>query len=138
MKLKKPSLKLNPKISELQEFMAYMRSPEGCPWDREQNFGTIKKTFKSEFEECLNALERKDYANLKEELGDLLWNIIFLARLAEEKGYFSFRDVVYEMQDKIIRRHPHVFGTHPKLNSAQEVMKIYQKIKENEKEKSKN
>ncbi len=119
-------------IRELKEFMAHMRSSEGCPWDREQDFSTIRKTFESEFQEALDALEKEDWENFREELGDLFWNIIFLSELAREKGHFDLEDVVAEMQEKIIRRHPHVFGD-KKLDTFEEVRKEYLKIKEEEK-----
>ncbi|MFC2154456.1 MazG nucleotide pyrophosphohydrolase domain-containing protein [Candidatus Altiarchaeota archaeon] len=119
-------------VKDLMDLMDYMRSPEGCPWDREQNFSTIKKTFTSEFMEALEALEKEDFENLREELGDLLWNIIFLSQLAKEKDYFDFEDVVADMNEKIVRRHPHVFGD-KKFNSADEVREEYHRIKEEEK-----
>ena len=91
--------------------MAALRTPEsGCPWDLEQNFATIAPFTIEEAYEVADAIARGDLFDLKEELGDLLLQVVFHARMAEEEGAFAFADVVETINDKLIRRHPHVFG----------------------------
>ncbi|HEY1798977.1 MAG TPA: nucleoside triphosphate pyrophosphohydrolase [Stellaceae bacterium] len=98
-------------IDRLLGIMARLRDPEhGCPWDREQNFSTIAPYTIEEAYEVADAIERKDMAALKDELGDLLLQVVFHARMAEEEGAFAFDDVVNAISNKMIRRHPHVFG----------------------------
>ncbi|WP_354555898.1 nucleoside triphosphate pyrophosphohydrolase [Rhizobium aquaticum] len=98
-------------ITRLLEIMAALRTPvTGCPWDLEQNFETIKPYTIEEAYEVADAIERKDMGDLCEELGDLLLQVVFHAQMAEEKGQFSFGDVVEAITRKMIRRHPHVFA----------------------------
>src|SRR5271170_7134111 len=98
-------------IGRLIEIMAALRTPKtGCPWDLEQNFATIAPYTLEEAYEVADAITRDDMANLKEELGDLLLQVVYHARMAEERGAFSFGDVVQAITEKMIRRHPHVFG----------------------------
>jgi len=98
-------------ISELIEVMAQLRHPEnGCAWDVEQTFSTIAPYTIEEAYEVLDAIEREDMVDLRDELGDLLLQVVFHARMAEEVDEFRFEDVVQSIVDKMIRRHPHVFG----------------------------
>jgi len=98
-------------IDRLLTIMARLRDPErGCPWDREQDFATIAPYTIEEAYEVADAIERGDTAALKDELGDLLLQVVFHARMAEEAGLFVFDDVANAISDKMIRRHPHVFG----------------------------
>jgi ATP diphosphatase len=98
-------------IDRLIAIMARLRDPErGCPWDREQNFATIAPYTIEEAYEVAEAIEREDLAALKDELGDLLLQVVFHARIAEEDGHFGFDDVAAAIADKMVRRHPHVFG----------------------------
>jgi nucleoside triphosphate diphosphatase len=98
-------------IGRLLEIMAALRTPgTGCPWDLAQNFATIAPYALEEAYEVADAITRDDMANLKEELGDLLLQVVYHARMAEERGAFSFGDVVQAITEKMIRRHPHVFG----------------------------
>jgi MazG family protein len=98
-------------IDRLLAIMARLRDPErGCPWDREQNFGTIAPYTIEEAYEVADAIERGDVAALKDELGDLLFQVVFHARMAEETGHFDFDAVATAIADKMVRRHPHVFG----------------------------
>lgn len=90
--------------------MARLRGPEGCPWDREQSFATIRKYTLEETYEVLDAIERKHWDDLAEELGDLLLQVLFYAQMGNEAGYFSIADVLGHLNRKLIRRHPHVFG----------------------------
>lgn len=105
-----PSGDLRP-IDRLLAIMARLRDPEtGCPWDVEQTFATIAPYTVEEAYEVADAIERNDLSDLKEELGDLLLQVVFHARMAEEQGAFGFEDVARAINDKMIRRHPHVFG----------------------------
>ena len=98
-------------IDTLLSIMARLRDRErGCPWDREQDFATIAPYTIEEAYEVADAIEREDMAALKDELGDLLFQVVFHARMAEEAGFFAFDDVTNAISDKMIRRHPHVFG----------------------------
>ena len=98
-------------ISRLIEIMARLRDPQtGCPWDVEQTFGTIAPYTIEEAYEVADAIERRDMVDLADELGDLLLQVVFHARMAEEAGHFAFGDVVEAITRKMIRRHPHVFG----------------------------
>ncbi len=98
-------------IARLIEIMAALRTPgSGCPWDLEQNFGTIAPYTIEEAYEVADAIGRGDLDDLKDELGDLLLQVVFHARMAEEQGSFAFGDVVQAINEKLIRRHPHVFG----------------------------
>lgn len=99
-------------MQRLLELMTRLRDPErGCPWDKEQTFATIAPYTIEEAYEVADAIERADMPALKEELGDLLFQVVFHSRMAEEQGSFAFRDVVQGICDKMERRHPHVFGT---------------------------
>src|SRR6185295_11357174 len=105
-------------IDRLLEIMARLRDPaRGCPWDREQDFSTIAQYTIEEAYEVADAIERDDLPALKEELGDLLFQVVFHARMAEERRLFDFHDVATTLVDKMVRRHPHVFGDE-KIHSA--------------------
>jgi MazG family protein len=102
---------MTPALTRLLAIMARLRDPEqGCPWDREQNFATIVPYTIEEAYEVADAIARGDMAALRDELGDLLFQVVFHARLAEEAGLFGFSDVAAAIADKMVRRHPHVFG----------------------------
>jgi MazG family protein len=97
-------------IADLLEIMRRLRSPDGCPWDRQQSFETIAPYTVEEAYEVAAAIEDKDYKSLPDELGDLLFQVVFHARMAEEQGLFDFGDVVAAVTGKMVRRHPHVFA----------------------------
>ena len=100
-----------PNLDRLVEIMARLRDPtDGCPWDLEQSFETIAPYTIEEAYEVADAIERGDVSGLREELGDLLLQVVFHARMAEEAGAFAFDDVAGAIADKMVRRHPHVFG----------------------------
>lgn len=110
-------------LSELLAIMARLRDPDGgCPWDLEQTFATIAPYTIEEAYEVEDAIARSDMAGLKDELGDLLLQVVFHSRMAEEAGHFSFVDVAAGISDKMIRRHPHIFGNvsadHPEIVST--------------------
>src|SRR6266550_2737972 len=120
-------------ISRLIEIMAALRTPgSGCPWDLEQNFATIAPYTLEEAYEVADAISRGDLRDLREELGDLLLQVIFHARMAQEQGAFDFGDVVETITEKLIRRHPHVFGGAGTL-STEAVNRLWEQIKVEEK-----
>lgn len=103
------------------EIMARLRAPGGCPWDREQTFDSIRKYTLEEAYEVFDAIERRDFPHLAEELGDLLLQVLFYAEMAANEGYFTIADVLDHLNRKLVRRHPHVFGHEASLaagNSA--------------------
>ena len=118
-------------LEGLVALVARLRSPEGCPWDRKQTLHDIKRYLLDEAYEVAQAIDSGDRDNLREELGDLLFQIVFMARLAEEDGAFDLGDVIETVKEKMIRRHPHVFGD-VNLSSPQEVVKQWEEIKERE------
>ena len=120
-------------ISRLIEIMAALRTPgTGCPWDLEQNFETIAPYTLEEAYEVADAITRGDLADLREELGDLLLQVVFHARMAQEQGAFDFGDVVQAITEKLLRRHPHVFGEARGL-SPDDVKLLWDRIKSEEK-----
>lgn len=100
-------------LERLMEIMARLRAPDGCPWDREQDFRSIAPYTVEEACEVADAIEQGDASAICDELGDLLLQVIYHARIAEEAGLFTFNDVARGISDKMLRRHPHVFGTEP-------------------------
>ena len=106
-------------MQQLLEIMAQLRDPEkGCPWDREQSFETIAPHTIEEAYEVADAIARGDMAELKEELGDLLFQVVFYAQMAKEEGEFDFDDIASTISEKMLRRHPHVFGDEFIANAA--------------------
>jgi MazG family protein len=97
-------------FEESVRIMARLRGPDGCPWDREQTFDTIRKYTLEETYEVLDALERRDFPHLAEELGDMLLQVLFYAEMAANAGHFTISDVLDHLNRKLVRRHPHVFG----------------------------
>src|SRR6059036_1817177 len=98
------------KFERLVEIMDTLRGPNGCPWDKEQDFNTLKPMLVEEVYEVLEAIDLKDFDNLAEELGDLLLHVVFQAQLGKEGGTFDINTVIGKISDKLIRRHPHVFA----------------------------
>ncbi|MFA5160653.1 MAG: MazG nucleotide pyrophosphohydrolase domain-containing protein [Elusimicrobiales bacterium] len=117
---------------KLAGIMEKLLSPEGCPWDRKQSHRTLIRHMHSEAREVELAVKKKDWANLEEELGDLLLQVVFHAELARRAGRFDLNDVVRGICGKLVRRHPHVFGG-KKLKTARQVLVQWKKIKESEK-----
>ena len=122
-------------IAVLLEIMRRLRSPDGCPWDREQTFETIAPYTVEESYEVAAAIEDKDYKALPDELGDLLFQVVFHARMAEEQGLFDFGDVVEAVTAKMIRRHPHVFGGAEAAKTAQAQKLSWEALKAEERAK---
>ena len=120
-------------IGRLLEIMAALRTPgTGCPWDLAQNFSTIAPYTLEEAYEVADAIARDDLADLKDELGDLLLQVVFHARMAQEQGAFDFGDVVQAITEKLVRRHPHVFGGE-QSRTPQAVEGLWERIKAEEK-----
>lgn len=123
---------MKPAINELLEVMARLRAPDGCPWDREQDHQSLRWHAVEEVYELLDAIESRDDHELEEELGDLLLQVVFHAQLAKERGAFDFEKVARHITDKLIRRHPHVFGD-LKVKDVDQVWVNWEKIKRAEK-----
>lgn len=119
------------KLSDLIKLIKTLRAPDGCPWDRQQKKEDIGKYLLEESYEVIDALGNHDEQALKEELGDLLFQILFLSEICSESNLFSLNDVIEEINKKMIRRHPHVFGN-TKINSVQDVKNNWQLIKKDE------
>ncbi len=127
----------NEKISNeylrLIEIMRILRSPEGCSWDRKQSIETMPKHISGEANEVVEALKAGDMLHIKEELGDLLMTIVMAAQIADESGTFDMGDVAHDICEKLILRHPHVFGENKNAISPDQVMDLWGKIKTKEK-----
>ncbi len=115
-------------FERLVDLMATLRGDEGCPWDRQQGHHSLKRFLLEEAHEVLEAIDEEDPQHLREELGDLLMLIVFQARIAQEAGLFDMDDVCRGIAEKMVRRHPHVFGQTPELQS-EEVARQWEQIK---------
>ena len=124
-------------LSEAIAIMARLRGPGGCPWDREQTFDTIKRHTLEESYEVFDAIERRAWPDLKDELGDLLLQVLFYAQMAAEAGYFTIVDVARNLNAKLIRRHPHIFAGVEVADSAA-VLRNWEQIKQTEKSSTSN
>ena len=119
-------------IDDLRSTMARLRAPDGCPWDREQTHASLVRCLIDEVSELIETIDHGDDAHMREELGDVLIQIVFHAQIEAEAGHFSFEDVAREINEKLVRRHPHVFGT-GKLDTAEQVIAKWEEIKATEK-----
>jgi tetrapyrrole methylase family protein/MazG family protein len=120
-------------IEDLLAIMVLLRSPGGCPWDREQDHQSIRQNFIEETYEVVETIDKGDTAGLREELGDVLLQVVFHARMEEEAGSFTFRDVCDGVCRKLIHRHPHIFGD-VSADTTEEVLKNWDEIKKKEKQ----
>ena len=124
-------------VSELQrlmEIMAHLRSPEGCPWDQEQTHQSLTRCLIEEVSETLEAIDEDNMELLEEELGDLLLQVVFHAQIAKENGNFDIEDVARGISDKLVRRHPHVFGDEKgTIDQADQVVDRWEQVKAEEK-----
>ena len=119
-------------LARAAAIMAKLRAPGGCPWDREQTFDTIKRHTLEETYEVFDAIERRDWPALKDELGDLLLQVLFYAEMASEAEYFTLEHVASNLSEKLIRRHPHIFGD-AEATDADAVLRNWEQIKREEK-----
>jgi nucleoside triphosphate diphosphatase len=124
-------------IAEAIAIMARLRAPDGCPWDREQTFDSIKPHTLEETYEVFDAIERRAWPDLKDELGDLLLQVLFYAQMASEAGYFTMQDVASNLNAKLIRRHPHIFAG-AQATDSDAVLRNWEQIKQTEKKTSAN
>lgn len=122
----------NVDIQKLVDVMSKLRAPDGCPWDREQDHDTLKRFLVEESYEVIEAIENKDYEHLKEELGDLLLQVVFHAQVANESKLFNFQDVIDGIHSKLLHRHPHVFKD-ALVHSSRDVEVQWEDIKRKEK-----
>ncbi len=123
---------LEQSFSRAVQIMERLRAPGGCPWDREQTFDTIRRYTLEETYEVLDAIERRDWRGLKDELGDLLLQVLFYAEMAAEEQYFELQDVIENLSAKLIRRHPHVFDGRTGVATSEQVSKNWNEIKKSE------
>lgn len=119
-------------LEELIAVIAKLRAPDGCQWDREQTHSTLKPNMLEEAYEAVDAIDDNDMVHLKEELGDVLLQVVLHAQIAEEEGAFNIEDVAKGIKDKLIHRHPHVFGD-VKVNSTKDILDNWEKLKQEEK-----
>lgn len=120
-------------ISELIDVIARLRAPDGCQWDREQTHKSLRPNMLEEAYEAVDAMDSGDMKHLKEELGDVLLQVVLHAQIASEEGAFTIEDVAKGLKDKLIHRHPHVFGD-VKVNSTKEILDNWDKLKAEEKQ----
>ena len=118
-------------FQDLVDIVRRLRSPGGCPWDREQTHATLKRNLLEEVHEALEAIDLGDHGKLAEEMGDVLVQVVFHAQMADEAGHFDIEDVVARITDKLVRRHPHVFGDAVAAD-AREVERNWEQIKQRE------
>ena len=119
-------------MDELKTTIARLRGPGGCPWDQEQTHASLVRCLIDEVSELIDTIDRADLPHMREELGDVLIQVVFHAQLAEEAGKFSLEDDAREVNEKLVRRHPHVFGT-GKLDTSEQVLVQWEQIKALEK-----
>lgn len=119
-------------LKELIDVVAKLRAPDGCPWDREQTHTSLRPNMLEEAYEAVDAIDENDMTHLREELGDVLLQVLLHSQIASESNEFTLDDVAKELKEKLIHRHPHVFGT-AKINNADDVLKTWDKLKSEEK-----
>ena len=129
-----PSLEAGTSFESFAEIVAHLRAPNGCPWDREQTHGSLRKHLLEESYEAIAAIDSGDFADMREEFGDLLLQVVLQSQIAQEEGHFNVNQVVQGIHSKIVRRHPHVFGD-LKLEGVEGVLANWEKLKEQEREK---
>lgn len=120
-------------FADLVETFAILRGPNGCPWDKKQTHESLIKNLREESEELIAAIEKKDPENMKEELGDVLLQVLLHAQIAKEEGLFSIDDVIQALYDKLHYRHPHVFGN-VKAQSPEEALAVWKEMKRKSRE----
>ena len=121
-------------FADLVETFAILRGPNGCPWDKKQTHESLIKCLHNESQELIDAINNKDDENMKEELGDVLLQVLMHSQIAAEEGKFTIDDVIQGLYDKLHRRHPHVFGEHAKAASPEEALAVWREVKRKERE----
>ncbi len=121
-------------FSDLVETFAILRGPNGCPWDKKQTHESLIKCLQNESQELIDAINNKDDENMKEELGDVLLQVLIHSQIAAEEGKFTIDYVIQGLYDKLHRRHPHVFGEHAKAASPEEALAVWREMKKKERE----
>lgn len=121
-------------FSDLVETFAILRGPNGCPWDKKQTHESLIQCLRNESQELIDAIEKKDPENMKEELGDVLLQVLMHAQIAQEEGLFTIDDVMQTLYDKLHYRHPHVFGD-VKAATPEEALQVWRDMKRKSREK---
>ena len=119
--------------NDLLAIVHKLRQPDGCPWDSTQTYESMKKCVTDEAAEVLEAVDNKDFINLREELGDLMLQVLLYSEIARERQEFTLDDVIDELAKKLIRRHPHVFGEEEPAQSPEEGLSVWKRVKQEEK-----
>ena len=120
------------KFEQLVQTIATLRGPDGCPWDKKQTHESLVKCLQNESQELIDAIAKHDDENMKEELGDVLLQVLMHAQIAQEEGKFSIADVIEYLDEKLHRRHPHVFGDHAKAATPEEALAVWREMKQKE------
>ena len=120
---------MSAEFDKLVKLARFLRSKKGCPWDREQTLASLSKSVEEESQELIAAIQKKDHPNLKEEIGDLLFNLIMLSQIAEEQKLFKLKDTLKDIEQKILSRHTWVFGK-DKAKTAEEAIAIWKRNKQ--------
>ena len=123
---------MKPTFNDLVETFAILRGPNGCPWDKKQTHETLIKCLQNEAQELIDAINNKDDENMKEELGDVLLQVLIHSQIAAEEGKFTIEDVITGLYDKLHRRHPHVFGDGAKASTPEEARALWKEMKKKE------
>ena len=119
-------------FADLVETFAILRGPNGCPWDKKQTHESLIKCLQNESQELIDAIQNKDDDNMKEELGDVLLQVLMHSQVAAEEGKFTIEDVIQGLYDKLHRRHPHVFGAHARAATPEEALALWKEMKKKE------
>jgi XTP/dITP diphosphohydrolase/tetrapyrrole methylase family protein/MazG family protein len=120
-------------LDKLRQTIARLRAPDGCPWDIEQTHQSLVRCLIDEVSELIDTIDREDYPHMREELGDVLIQVVFHAQIAEERGVFDLDAVAREVNEKLVRRHPHVFGDEARIGTSGDVLVKWEQIKAQEK-----
>ena len=129
--LEKPTAGIH--LSNLLGIMSFLRSPEGCPWDREQTHSSLRSNMLEEAQEAVEAIDKGNTEELMDELGDVLLQVVFHAQIAAEQDAFDFDDIILNLSKKLVRRHPHIFGQ-ASAQTPRDVERLWEKVKETEKQ----
>ncbi len=121
-------------FENLKQTVSTLRGPDGCPWDKKQTHETLIKCLQNESQELIDAINNNDDENMKEELGDVLLQVLMHAQIAQEEGKFTIEDVMAYLDEKLHRRHPHVFGDHAKAATPEEALALWREMKKKERE----